>query len=186
MEKDNQLKICTLKMSDFLRPRETALQFGQPVLRQEGEEELEYHRADGAEDQEDDFDSSDEDDGEDPFKAHRDRNPANIPIAERESAYQAKGRATRELSPERQVPFSDATPARGFREAMGSNVVDRERDDLLKKIAENEDDKGGKKRKRHHHRSRSKCSRGRSSGRGRSPHRSRSLGPSCSHCHCHN
>ena len=30
---------------------------------------------------------------------------------------------------------------------MGSNVVDRERDDLLKKIAENEDDKGGKKRR---------------------------------------
>ena len=83
---------------------------------------------------------ADEDDGEDPFKAHRDRNPANIPIAERESAYQAKGRATRELSPERQDPFADATPARGFREAMGSNVVDRERDDLLKKIAENEDD----------------------------------------------
>ena len=57
---------------------------------------------------------ADEDDGEDPFKAHRDRNPANIPIAERESAYQAKGRATRELSPERQDPFADATPARGF------------------------------------------------------------------------
>ena len=91
---------------------------------------------------------ADEDDGEDPFKAHRDRNPANIPIAERESAYQAKGRATRELSPERQDPFADATPARGFREAMGSNVVDRERDDLLKKIAEkDDDDKGGKKRR---------------------------------------
>ena len=91
---------------------------------------------------------ADDDDGEDPFKAHRDRNPANIPIAERESAYQAKGRATRELSPERQDPFADATPARGFREAMGSNVVDRERDDLLKKIAEkDDDDKQGKKRR---------------------------------------
>ena len=56
---------------------------------------------------------ADEDDGEDPFKAHRDRNPANIPIAERESAYQAKGRATRELSPERQDPFADAMPRRG-------------------------------------------------------------------------
>jgi len=91
---------------------------------------------------------ADEDDGEDPFKAHRDLNPANIPIAERESAYQAKGRANaRDLSPERQDPFADATPARGFREAMGSNVVDRERDELLKKIAEQDDDKGGKKRR---------------------------------------
>ena len=40
MEKDNQLKICTLKMSDYLRTLENAIQFGQPVLMQEVEEEL--------------------------------------------------------------------------------------------------------------------------------------------------
>ena len=52
------------------------------------------------------------------------------------------------MSPERQGPARGCDPARGFREAMGSNVVDRERDDLLKKIAEKDDDeKGGKKRR---------------------------------------
>ena len=40
MEKENQLKICTLKKSDFLRTLENAIQFGQPVLLQEVEEEL--------------------------------------------------------------------------------------------------------------------------------------------------
>ena len=33
------------------------------------------------------------------------------------------------MSPERRDPFA-GDAARGFREAMGSNVVDRERDDL--------------------------------------------------------
>ena len=50
------------------------------------------------------------------------------------------------MSPERQDPFAGHA-RRGFREAMGSNVVDQERDDLLKKIAEKEDEKGGKKRR---------------------------------------
>ena len=45
----------------------------------------------------------------------------NIPIAERESAYQAKGRATRELSPSARTRSPTRRPLEGS-EAMGSNV----------------------------------------------------------------
>lgn len=40
MEKDNGLKLITLKQSDYLRTLENAIQFGQPVLLQEVLEEL--------------------------------------------------------------------------------------------------------------------------------------------------
>ena len=40
MEKENGLKLITLKQSDFLRTLENAIQFGQPVLLQEVLEEL--------------------------------------------------------------------------------------------------------------------------------------------------
>ena len=40
MEKENGLKLITLKQSDYLRTLENAIQFGQPVLLQEVEEEL--------------------------------------------------------------------------------------------------------------------------------------------------
>lgn len=86
--------------------------------------------------------------GEDfnPFDEHR-KLSGRTTIAERESEYQAQ-RRDRQLSPERTDAFEDKTPARSYKDIMLSQNLDREKDEVLKKIATEDDVKENKKRRR--------------------------------------
>ena len=82
--------------------------------------------------------AADEDDGRDPFEAYRESGGSGLVdtrISNRESAYQAR-RHNRMLSPERGDAFSDKTPARSYAERMQDSDLDREREELLKKLNE--------------------------------------------------
>jgi len=73
-------------------------------------------------------------DGFDPFAEHR-QNSGRQAISERESEYQ-KQRLAQELSPERHDMFGDQTPARGYKDIMMGQTLDKERDEVLRKLAE--------------------------------------------------
>jgi splicing factor 3B subunit 1 len=89
-------------------------------------------------------DAAGKDDGADPFAAYREAGGTGLVdtrISNRESDYQRRrvNRGGGGLSPERSDVFSGKTPARSYKDIMINQDLDRQKDELLRKVAKQQE-----------------------------------------------